>query len=149
MDDMAAALGEVIAERRFKFRQGSRRCELVVLIGRPVPEPPTGEDWRCPFQIRGLGDEHVRHALGVDSVQALQLCFEMIGAQLHYLARSQDIRLLWLGHSDLGFPMPSVSPASNAKALEVASSSTKLDSTVPGGKPRQKRGARRRSLTGR
>lgn len=142
MDDMAAALGEVIAERRFKFRQGARHRELAVLIGRPVPEPPTGEDWRCPFQIRGLGDEHVRHAVGVDSVQALQLCFQMIGAQLHYLMRSQDIRLRWLGQSELGFPMPSLSPPTNEKAPRAVRTSTKRGGAASRGEAREKRGTR-------
>jgi hypothetical protein len=99
-------LGEVIAERRLELRKGSRKSAVTVLIGRPVLEPESREDWACPFQIKGLGDEHVRHAFGADSAQALMLCLQMVGAQLHHLQQGEGVRLTWLRQEDLGFPTP-------------------------------------------
>jgi hypothetical protein len=112
-----AELGEVIAERRLELHKGSRKSVVTVLIGRPVPEPDSHEDWACPFQIKGLGDEQVRHAIGADSAQALMLCLQMVGAQLHHLQQGEGVRLGWLRQKDLGFPTPAstTSPARRKK----------------------------------
>lgn len=91
------ALTDVIAERELQ-RPGEKSAPVVVRIGRPVPDPEI--DWTCSYQIRGIGDERVRTAHGIDAVQALQLCLRMVGADLGALRRSH--RLTWLGDSDLG-----------------------------------------------
>ena len=91
-------LGDVIAERELEVGGGGR---AVVRIGQPTPDPLEGGDWRCPFQIVGLGDEAVHEAFGVDAVQALQLCFQMIDIHLAGLRRAHEIT--WLGDADLGF----------------------------------------------
>jgi hypothetical protein len=106
MTNEAAELGEVIAERRLELRKGSRKSAVTVLIGRPVPEPKSHEDWTCPFQITGLGDEKIRRALGADSAQALILCLQMVGAQLQHLQHNEGVRLTWLRQEELGFPRP-------------------------------------------
>ncbi len=54
-------------------------------------------DYFCPFQIAGLGDERVRYAAGIDSVQALQLVMTMVGAYLFALNESCDRGLRWDG----------------------------------------------------
>jgi hypothetical protein len=92
------ALGDVIAERELEV-DGTGRA--VVRIGRPTPDPAEGGDWRCPFQIIGLGDEAVHQAFGVDPVQALQLCLQMIDAHLFEPRRAHTVT--WLGGEDLGF----------------------------------------------
>lgn len=88
-------LGEVVAERELEHAGGSAR--VVVRIGKPTEDPAEGGDWRCPFQILGLGDERVYEAFGIDAVQALQLCLMMIDANLY----GQPVT--WLGEKDLGF----------------------------------------------
>jgi hypothetical protein len=90
--------GDVIAERELESA-GEHPERVVVRMGMPV-RVADGE-WGCPFQIRGAGDERVRTAYGLDGVQALKLCMEMIRADLGALRRSH--RLTWLGEDDLGF----------------------------------------------
>lgn len=92
------ALGDVIAERELEI---DGTAGAVVRIGRPAPDLREGGDWRCPFQIVGLGDEAVHEAFGVDAVQALQLCFQMIDIHLASARGAREIT--WLGSEDLGF----------------------------------------------
>ncbi|HEX2091459.1 MAG TPA: hypothetical protein VHG28_03615 [Longimicrobiaceae bacterium] len=91
-------LTDVIAERELE-RPDRDAGPVVVRIGRPLQAPDV--DWMCSFQIRGVGDELVRTAFGLDAVQALRLCMEMIRADLGALQRSHG--LTWLGEDDLGF----------------------------------------------
>jgi hypothetical protein len=92
------ALGDVIAERELEVAGAAR---AVVRIGRPTPDAQEGGDWRCPFQIVGLADDAVHEAFGLDAVQAIQLCFQMIDI---YLASERGARdITWLGSEDLGF----------------------------------------------
>lgn len=99
-------LGAVIAERQLERRdaQGVEH-EVKVLIGQPQPDPTPGGDWYCPFQILGLADDNVKAAFGVDAVQALTLCLQMIGAQLAHYRNIQGQKLTWLDQDSLGFPM--------------------------------------------
>jgi len=91
-------LGDVIAERELEVDGAGH---AVVRIGRPTPDPRAGGDWRCPFQIIGLGDEGVYEAFGVDAVQALQLCLQLIDIHLGEQRRAREVT--WLGSADLGF----------------------------------------------
>jgi len=91
-------LTDVIAERELE-RSEKDAAPIVVRIGKPTPAPEV--DWMCSFQIQGVGDEVVRTAYGLDAVQALKLCLEMIRADLGALQRSHG--LTWLGEDDLGF----------------------------------------------
>jgi hypothetical protein len=77
-------IGEVIAERRL-YVEGEPDRVVRVLLGKPVRRPTaSNEDFSlCPYQIVGLGNETIRAAGGVDSIQALQLAMEMVGADLH------------------------------------------------------------------
>ncbi len=103
----ADAIDELIAERELEVRKTkeSDPPRIVVRIGKPEPDPAPGGDWRCAFQITGVGDDAVMFAHGVDSVQALQICFQFIGIRLEDLqARGTPLR--WLGGKDLGFPLP-------------------------------------------
>lgn len=96
--DADTGLGDVIAERELEV-EGTGRA--IVRIGRPTADPREGGDWRCPFQIIGLGDEAVHEAFGVDAVQALQLCLQMIDIHLGEQRKKYD--LIWLDGEDLGF----------------------------------------------
>jgi hypothetical protein len=91
-------LNDVVAERELE-RPEEASARTVVRIGRPQPDPEM--DWTRSYQIRGIGDEQVRTAHGIDAVQALQLCMGMIRVDLGALQRSH--RLTWLGDEDLGF----------------------------------------------
>lgn len=99
-------LGRVIATRRLsKIHNGG---EVVVLIGEPK-EYPGGGDYYCPYQITGLEDAAIRHAGGIDSIQALELALRMIGVDLYTSDDAQRGNIRWLGATserDLGFPLP-------------------------------------------
>ncbi len=81
--------------------------KITVVIGRPE-KFPEGEDYYCPYQILGFGNERVRYAGGVDAVQALQLALQKIGADLYTSQEAQSKQLAWVGGNlgDLGFPVP-------------------------------------------
>jgi hypothetical protein len=67
--------------------------------------PPFEEEvdvWACPYQIRGLGHEAIRYARGADGMQALQLSFSAIRADLD----PKRNRIRWIASEipDAGFP---------------------------------------------
>jgi hypothetical protein len=70
-------LGEVIAKRRLSVT-GQPALEIWVVLGTPGPFPdaPDGDHY-CPYQIKGIGDEELRYAGGVDSLQALELALHI------------------------------------------------------------------------
>lgn len=99
------SLGEVIAERYFEAQDedGARR-EVVLRVGKPVPDPEEGGDWCCPYQIVGFGGDRVSPAYGVDSVQALLFGLQKAALDLKHYQQVQKSRLTWLGQEQLGLP---------------------------------------------
>lgn len=74
-------------------RQFEACCEgvtslLLVEVGQPVQDAPTveGLDWRCPVRFTHGESVTVRSACGMDSLQALQMAFEVIRTELRRLA---------------------------------------------------------------
>ena len=98
-------LGDVVAERVLQATKNGKSLVATVRLGRPV-KSVDAPDYRCPYQVAGIGDDVVRSASGEDSMQALALAIQMVGAELHL--RYKDFRFTWLGNSDLGFPKPQV-----------------------------------------
>ena len=97
------SLGDVIAERVLKARKAGQSFTTTVRLGRPV-KSPDGSHYCCPYQVLGVGDDVVRSSAGEDSMQALELAFKMVGAELY--GRHNDIEFTWLGKTNLGFPNP-------------------------------------------
>ncbi len=99
---MDIELGTIIATRTFELGTD----KIVVLIG--IPQKfPDGPDYYCPYQINGIGSEKVRYAGGVDSIQALQLCLNLISYDLDYYQHEVDYEITWEAgqeKGDLGFP---------------------------------------------
>lgn len=100
-------LGEIIAERELLLsgpEAGSARTVRVVL-GKPQPFPDS-PDYYCPYQIKGIGDEKIRHMGGVDGIQAIQLALQTLGAELQALNQRLNGKLRWNGNREgsLGFP---------------------------------------------
>jgi hypothetical protein len=85
-------LGEVLASRTVRFRlNNGQPIRLAVTVGRPVPDPEAPyQDWFCPFQITGVGDEVVRAVFGVDAMQALILALHTLPTELRALARDES-----------------------------------------------------------
>jgi hypothetical protein len=98
------SVGEVIATRTLVLKEADGRSrEITVLIGKPE-QFPDGEDYYCPFQIKGLGDEKVRFAAGADAVQALQLAMPLVGSHLDVAQKKFPKHLTWFENEELGFP---------------------------------------------
>ena len=71
----------VVAERSFLLRGPAERT-VVTRIGAPEPDPRHPNCFRCAFQVTGLSDDGIQHAVGVDSFQALNLAFAGIRSVL-------------------------------------------------------------------
>lgn len=96
-------IGDVIAERELEAEKDAKSCTVTVRLGRPV-KSEDAPDYRCPYQVVGIGDDVVRSASGVDSIQALELAFKMLGVELYL--RYKEFAFTWLGDPDIGFPKP-------------------------------------------
>jgi hypothetical protein len=87
-----------IAHREL-VQEGSDHA-IHVFIWQPFEE----EDnvWVCPYQIKGLGDEATRYVRGADALQALQLSFAAVLADLD----PKRNRIHWIASEipDAGFP---------------------------------------------
>jgi hypothetical protein len=91
---------DVIAERTLTATIDDKSFDVFVRFGKPMPHPKG--DWACPFQITGIGDEKVRHAFGIDAVQALQLAMLAAGKVLS--THRNEVKLFFLDENNLGFP---------------------------------------------
>jgi hypothetical protein len=100
------SIGELIAKRELDL---AGQGKVTVLIGMPK-KCADDDDYYCPYQIVGIGNERVRYAVGVDEVQALQLVQKMIGTDLYTSKEAASGALDWKGgdKGDLGFPVPDV-----------------------------------------
>jgi hypothetical protein len=99
-------VGEVIATRELTLDQSRK---ITILIGKPQPTPE-GIDWYCPFEKLGIGSGRIKHAMGVDAMQALVLVLQMVGTELYTSGEYKAGRLEWdCGvNGDLGFPVPDI-----------------------------------------
>ncbi|MGZ7061411.1 MAG: DUF6968 family protein [Candidatus Angelobacter sp.] len=92
-----------MAERELEATRDGKSRVAIVRIGKPI-KSVDATDFRCPYQVAGIGDDVIRSASGEDSMQALQLAIKMVGAELHF--RYKDFTFTWLGNSDIGFAEP-------------------------------------------
>ena len=101
-------LGDIIADRKLslKANNGDLERTVNVLLGRPQVFSDSS-DYYCPYQIKGAGDEKIRHVGGVDAFQAIHLALQTLGAELQALNQKLDGKLHWDGDRDgsLGFPL--------------------------------------------
>lgn len=93
-------LGEVIGERQLVVVDAPRK-RVTVSLGKPRPAP-WGEDWECPFRIRGAGMSTLKSGYGVDAIQALICALEGIRAVLDQSGQSFAWRDVL--PDDTGFP---------------------------------------------
>lgn len=93
---------------RRSLRLGTDR-EVIVEIGRPYPWEYGNGDFKCEYEISGLGNGKASYAIGVDGIQALYLALQSIGTDLYTSEESNRGDLRWEGGmiaGDLGFPVP-------------------------------------------
>lgn len=100
------SIGEVFASRTLQINN-KNSTHVTITIGKPQ-RFPDGQDYYCPYQIVGLGDEKVNRCGGIDEIQALLLTLEQIGTFLNNSEEYKRGILSWLGSEDgnLGFPPP-------------------------------------------
>ena len=70
-----------------------------VFIGKPEIYRDNEEEWICRYRIVGAGKDMQFGIIGIDGVQALQHAFVVIDSAII----GADMKLTWLGQSDLGF----------------------------------------------
>lgn len=87
---MKFRVGRVIAHGETLLHPNPRRRNVSVAIGRPI-EVSSGE-WRCRYQILGIGDDEVLESYGVTSLQALVLSVEVIGIRLRTVEGDFSLR---------------------------------------------------------
>jgi hypothetical protein len=92
---------DFIAVRRLEVA-GEPEREVAVAIKKPTPD---GDNFRCEFQILGLGNDKVRYSMGVDAIQALDLAMKHAGVCLYTSPEGKRGVLRWLGGRDLGMPL--------------------------------------------
>ena len=92
---MAAVIGKIIARR--ELTRVKSKLRVVVEVG--APRQRAEAEWACPYRIRGLRLRGIKHAYGVDPMQALQLVQQAIWRDLKPYER--DLR--WFGQRGSGF----------------------------------------------
>jgi hypothetical protein len=85
-------VGEVIATRTLSLVDVPSR-ELRVKIGKP--QLSEHNDYYCPIQVTGIGDESVHSVVGIDSIQALELAMRFLGTTLQHLNTQHRGRIRW------------------------------------------------------
>jgi hypothetical protein len=94
----------VIANRTLTLRDGGREIEIPIRIHAPAQD---GAGWSCRFEIDWPEGTQAMAAAGLDSIQALQLALEMIGANLYTSSYHRSGALVFDAPGDgYGFPVP-------------------------------------------
>ena len=105
-------VGDVMAVRIYRLFDDSNRIEssreVVLRLGKPQRSPGSmeSEEYYCPFQLIGVGDERVRYAAGVDAFQAIELALTVIGGLMARLREEHKGRLRWDYDDRGGFGFP-------------------------------------------
>lgn len=92
----------VVASRTLDL-VGSEKAVVNAVVERPRR---TGNHYECEFQIDGLSVPVRSRSAGEDSMQALMLALQYIGARLYTSDEYTSGQLSWLGMRNLGFPVP-------------------------------------------
>jgi hypothetical protein len=70
----------MIATRLLRLRDGETQIEIPIRMFAPSDR---GESWSCRYEIDWPDGQHSMEAWGVDSVQAILMAFQMIGADIY------------------------------------------------------------------
>jgi len=91
-----------IAERMLICAEDPQQ-KVIVRLARPKLNAKA-KDYECVYQIRGKGVNLTRSAAGLDAMQALQLAFTMIGAEIDRIEKTSGIHLRFGDLENSGFP---------------------------------------------
>lgn len=102
---------DVILERVFQFIDAEGNTGIISLqIGKPYkfPEPRTGLEWCCPFQLTDIGSSKIYNATGVDSIAALYVALRL--AELFLISESKrfGLKITWENDVVLGLSFPTL-----------------------------------------
>jgi hypothetical protein len=99
-------IANIVVERTFTV-VGGKPSVIAVKIGNPK-KLSGHDDYKCENQICGLKNNNIKHACGIDSLQALMLALERVGAEIYTYQDHKDGRLRWAGDESglLGLPIP-------------------------------------------
>lgn len=103
MDIKLNKIKNEIAVRILYSVDGKKKVK--VILGKPGRLPKSSL-YYCPYQIKGIGDECVRWAAGIDAICSIQFAIDMIGSELYTTKEAKTGRLRWKAGRgrDLGFP---------------------------------------------
>jgi hypothetical protein len=95
----------MIATRVLKLRSGGKEIEIPIRLF----APQRGEGgWFCRYEIDWPDNKRIRDAWGVDSVQAVVIGLQMIGADVYTSSYHKSGNLMFEGPArGYGFPVPS------------------------------------------
>lgn len=94
----------MIATRILKLQRDSGAVEIPIRIFAPEGE---GREWSCRYEIDWPEGTQIMRAWGVDSVQAILLAFQMIGADIYTSNYHRSGRLIFEEPGQgCGFPVP-------------------------------------------
>ena len=95
-----------MAKRTLTAVVAKRTVNVEVRIYHPQPQS-SGVDWECRYEIEWPGALHRNLVGGVDSVQAIFLAIQFIGAELYAGRPAALENLTWLEPGDgFGFLLP-------------------------------------------
>ncbi|KQQ83698.1 hypothetical protein ASF73_16885 [Xanthomonas sp. Leaf131] len=98
--EQTLSLGPIIAKRDFMFIRADGSREAVTLsIGAPFSGG--GDDWVCPYLIKGDSFQRFFRMFGVDSMQALMLTLNILQDEMDTLARKHAGAFQYLDGEDL------------------------------------------------
>jgi hypothetical protein len=94
-----------IAERLLRIRRAQGEIEVPVRVF--APQRDEANSWSCRYEIGWPDAPRTRSIGGFDSVQALFLALQAIGAELYTSEHHELGRLIWEKEGDgYGFPVP-------------------------------------------
>lgn len=106
--------GVVLATREMVWEDADGNAHLAYVdIGapteRPAPDVNSEPDWVCKVRFRNLGDDVVRSAYGVDTVQAIYHAMAKAGVLVAATGLAENLD--WAKVPNFGFPLPPVVPS--------------------------------------
>jgi len=96
-------MDDIIAEQVL-YSDGDVGRPILVRLGRPRRSGPA--EYGCQYEIETATGAKERVAYGVDSINALECAFIMIGGEIAYHERSADSRIVHLNGEKHSSPEP-------------------------------------------
>lgn len=119
---MTQELGDVIAERDFEVWDADGNAKPIkVLIGKPYRDQNATSilEWKCPFQIVGIGLERVKTMQGIDGLDAILNALRIAEVCLKSYIRGDLKKVTWLGDEEWFLYPPSEAERGDATRTSI------------------------------